>query len=66
MLPARPQERNRLSVASEAATRVKLKRQDLEAKQEELQDLLRAHRTRLASVLGTRAGGVIPPPFVHE
>jgi hypothetical protein len=46
------QERNRLSSASEAATRVKLKRQEVEAKEEELEDLLRSHRTRLLSVLG--------------
>lgn len=48
------EERNRLSIASEAATRVKLKRQEVESKAEELEDLMRSHRGRLLSVLGVR------------
>lgn len=35
-----------------------MKQQELESKQEELSDLLRAHRTRLASVLGARSGAL--------
>lgn len=60
------QERNRLSTAGEAATRVKLKRQEAESKKEELDDLLRSHKGRLLSVVGERGAYSVALRYSHS
>lgn len=54
------QERDTLTVAAEGATRLRIKNQEILAKEEQLRALLASNRTKLDSLLGTRGKGVAP------
>lgn len=52
------QERDRLTVAAEGATRLRIKNQEILAKEEQVRALLASNRSKLDSLLGTRGKGM--------
>lgn len=52
------QERDTLTVAAEGATRLRIKNQEILAKEEQVRALLASNRAKLDSLLGTRGKGV--------
>ena len=60
------QERDKLTVAAEGATRLRIKNQEILAKEEQVRALL-ANRTKLDNLLGTRGKGIHSPgnPWIH-
>ncbi|KAA6427219.1 MAG: DNA repair Rad50 [Trebouxia sp. A1-2] len=55
------QERDKLTVAAEGATRLRIKNQEILAKEEQVRALLASNRTKLDNLLGTR-GKDLPQP----
>lgn len=52
------QERDRLSVAAEGATSLRIKTQEVLAKEEHLRALLASNKLKLDNLLGTRGKGI--------
>ncbi len=52
------QERDKLTVAAEGATRLRIKNQEILAKEEQVRALLASNRTKLDNLLGTRGKGI--------
>jgi len=55
------QERDKLTVAAEGATRLRIKNQEILAKEEQVRALLASNRTKLDNLLGTRGKGIHLP-----
>lgn len=53
------QERDTLTVAAEGATRLRIKNQEILAKEEQVRALLASNRSKLDSLLGTRGKGAV-------
>jgi hypothetical protein len=51
------QERERLAVEADKGTRLRMRRQDVIAKEAELDELIQSHRSRLESFLKSRGRG---------
>ena len=52
------QERDKLTVAAEGATRLRIKNQEILAKEEQVRALLASNRTKLDNLLVTRGKGI--------
>ena len=63
MNAARIQERDRVSNASEGATKLSLKKQELLAKEEELSSLITPRRAKLNALLTTTDAGTASSPL---
>jgi len=59
------QERDKLTVAAEGATRLRIKNQEILAKEEQVRALLASNRTKLDNLLGTRGKGIHLEPLRH-
>lgn len=60
------QERDKLTVAAEGATRLRIKNQEILAKEEQVRALLASNRTKLDNLLGTRGQGTqLEPPCMY-
>ena len=57
------QERDKLTVAAEGATRLRIKNQEILAKEEQVRALLASNRTKLDNLLGTRGKGIHLEPL---
>ena len=55
------QERDKLSVAAEGATSLRIKTQEVLAKEEQVRALLASNKLKLDNLLGTQGKGVPPP-----
>ena len=60
------QERDKLTVAAEGATRLRIKNQEILAKEEQVRALLASNKSKLDNLLGTRGKGLQPGLAEHQ
>lgn len=63
--PAGVQERDKLTIAAEGATRMRIKNQEVLDKEEQIRALLAANRTKLEHLLSLRGKGEPPISLAH-
>ena len=63
---AAEQERDKLTVAAEGATRMRIKNQEVIDKEEQIRSLLAANRTKIDNLLATQGKGKCRPTWVLD